>query len=104
MAAAATTGVMHIVDTLDLGGTETMTVNLANHLPRDRYRPYVCTTRRPTRGNVLAANLHEGVSYLRLDRDSRADVGALIRLWNFIRAENIRLLHLHSTSLFLGRL
>ena len=97
------TGVMQVVDTLDIGGTETVAVNLANRLPRERYRPYLCTTRRPCRGNALAASLQPDVQHLRLDRESRFDLNALLRLSNFIRGENIRLLHLHSTAIFLGR-
>src|SRR2546421_178847 len=38
-------GVMHLTDTLEAGGTERVAVNLVNLLPRDRYRPYLCTTR-----------------------------------------------------------
>ena len=39
-------GVMQIVDTLETGGAERVAVNIANYLPRERYAPYLCTTRR----------------------------------------------------------
>lgn len=97
-------GIMHVVDTLDLGGTETVALNLANRLPRDRYRPYLCTTRHFQRENTLLMDLGRDVPQLHLDRRFRFDLAAVVRLWAFIRKEDIRLLHLHSTSLFLGRI
>lgn len=95
---------MHIVDSLDGGGTETMAVNFVNQMPRDRYRPYICSTRRPARGAALAALLSDSVCHLRLDRTSRLDFGAIVRLRRFIAEEDIRILHVHSTSLFIGQL
>jgi glycosyltransferase involved in cell wall biosynthesis len=104
MSSSSAVGVMHVVDTLDIGGTETVAVNLANRLPRERYRPYLCTTRRASRSNALASSLHKDVRRLSLDRDFRFDLSAVIRLVDFIRREKINLLHVHSTSIFLGRL
>ena len=39
-------GVLHLVDTLEPGGTERVAVNLVNHLSRERFRPFLGTTRR----------------------------------------------------------
>ncbi len=39
-------GVLHLVDTLEPGGAERVAVELANHLPRERFRPFLGTTRR----------------------------------------------------------
>jgi glycosyltransferase involved in cell wall biosynthesis len=104
MKLASTLGVMHVVDTLDVGGTETVALNLANRLPRNRYRPYLCTTRHFQRKNTLLTDLDRDVPQLHLNRKFRFDPDAVVRLWDFIRKEDIRLLHLHSTSLFLGRI
>src|SRR5215470_165810 len=104
MKPASTVGVMHVVDTLDVGGTETVALNLSNRLPRDRYRPYLCTTRHFQRENTLLTELNRDVPQLHLDRKFRFDFDAVARLRNFIRKEDIQLLHLHSTSLFLGRI
>lgn len=101
---AQTLGVMHVVDSLDSGGTETMAVNFVNQMPRDRYRPYICSTRRPARGAALAALLSDSVRHLGLDRTSRLDLQAIFRLRQFISKEDIRILHVHSTSLFIGQL
>ncbi|MDQ3010056.1 MAG: glycosyltransferase [Acidobacteriota bacterium] len=92
-------GVMHITDTLDSGGAERMAVNLVNHLPRERYRVHLCTTRRD---GALADSVAEDVERLRLERRGRFDVAAIYRLRQFIADRDVRLLHAHNTSLFIA--
>ncbi len=94
------TGILHLVDTLDAGGAELMAVNLVNHLPRGRYRPYLCATRR---GGSLLPRLHPDVGYLDLGRRGRFDLSALRRLIRFVQERNIRILHAHGTALFVAR-
>ena len=95
------TAVMHVVDTLSLGGAERAAVDLVNHLPREIYRPYLCTTRRE---GPLVNSLASDVSRLVLDRGGRFDTRALGRLVKFIRRENIAILHAHGSSLFIATL
>jgi glycosyltransferase involved in cell wall biosynthesis len=92
---------MHVTDTLAAGGAERMAVNLANLLPRDRYRVYFCNTRRD---GPLSASLAPDVGRLALARRHRFDALAVRRLVRFVRAEDIRLLHVHGASLFIGAL
>ena len=35
-------GVMHLVDTLEVGGAERVAVTLVNHLDQNRYVPHLC--------------------------------------------------------------
>jgi glycosyltransferase involved in cell wall biosynthesis len=97
-------GVMQVVDSLDVGGTETVAVNLANRLPRDRFRNYLCSTRAGRNGSSLASTLSNDVHHLALNRTGRLDLSAMLRFRKFIRDENIQLLHVHASSLFFGRL
>jgi glycosyltransferase involved in cell wall biosynthesis len=92
-------GVMHLVDTLDAGGAERMAVNLVNALPRDRYRPYLCTTRRDGALGPLVAG---DVTRVGLERRHRFDVAAYRRLVAFNAAENIRVLHAHGAAVFIA--
>jgi len=78
-----------------------MAVNIANGLPRDRFRPYLCSTRR---AGPLAGYLNNDIRHLNLQRRSRFDFGCVSRLRTFICQEKIHVLHAHSSSLFLGRL
>jgi glycosyltransferase involved in cell wall biosynthesis len=92
---------MQLTDTLALGGAERVAVNLANLLPRDRYRSYLCASRRDgPLTDFLAGDVHR----LSLGRTHRFDMGAVRRLANFIKDQNIAILHAHASSLFLARM
>lgn len=92
-------GVMHLVDSLATGGTERMAVNLVNSLPRERYVPYLCTTRSD---GPLEGVVGKDVVRLRLERKHSLDVVAVCRLADFSRQRDIRILHAHSSSLFVA--
>lgn len=94
-------GVMHITDTLDAGGTERVAVNLCNLLPRERFRAYLCTTRRD---GSLADAVAADVGRLRLERRWRFDAAAVGRLAAFIKENDIRILHAHGSALFVSGL
>ena len=94
-------GVMHITDTLNIGGAERVAVNLVNLLPRDCYLAYLCSTRHE---GPLAQLLRQDVTHLRLRRRHRYDVSATKHLVAFIRMHNIRILHAHGPSLFIASL
>jgi glycosyltransferase involved in cell wall biosynthesis len=104
MSKHSTLGVMQVVDSLDLGGTETVAVNLANRLPRQRFRNYVCSTRAGLDGGLLTSILQPDVQHLALNRKWKLDIPAMLRFRKFIRHENIDLLHVHGSSLFFGRM
>lgn len=93
------TGVMHITDTLETGGAERVAINLANLLPRERYLPYLCTTRRD---GALAEEVAADVERLRLNRRRRFDAGAFRRFVAFIKKRNVRILHAHGSSLYIA--
>jgi glycosyltransferase involved in cell wall biosynthesis len=92
-------GVMQLLDTLEPGGAERVALNIANLLPRDRFRPYLGTTRRE---GDLASLVLPDVGRLRLGRTSRFDLSALRRLSTFLRTQNIQILHAHGTSLLMA--
>lgn len=91
--------VMHITDTLAVGGAERMAVNLVNLLPRERYSPHLCTTRDE---GPLAELVAGDVGRLRLTRRQRFDIGAVRQLVGYIRRNRIRVLHAHENSLFIA--
>ncbi|MGA7990078.1 MAG: glycosyltransferase family 4 protein [Thermoanaerobaculia bacterium] len=88
-----------MVDALVPGGLERVAVNLANSLPRSRYRVHLCTTRQD---GSLEAGVSTDVERLRLRKSGRFDPVALHRLVRHVRANDIRLIHAHGTSLFLA--
>lgn len=90
-------GVLHLIDSLEPGGAETVAVDLVNHLPRERFRPFLGTTRRE---GPLAEKILPDVGRLSLERRRTLDLRALGRLSSFIRRHGISIVHAHSTSLF----
>src|SRR5439155_2879095 len=93
--------VIHVIDTLESGGAERVAVNLANLLPRSRYEAHLCTTRAE---GVLATLIGDDVSRLRLGRNWRYDLPALMRMTAYIRDHNVEILHAHSAAVFLAAL
>jgi len=91
--------VMQLTDTLDIGGLERVAVNLVNCMPRDRFRPHLCTTRRNGPLNDLVA---DHVARLCLCRRGRFDVRGLWRLVAYDRRQKVRILHAHGDSLFIA--
>lgn len=92
-------GILHLVDTLEPGGTERVAVHLVNHLSRERFRPFLGTTRRE---GALASEVLPDVGRLSLNRSRTLDLGALRRLIRFVRENGISIVHAHSSSLFLA--
>ncbi|MCG3148777.1 MAG: N-acetyl-alpha-D-glucosaminyl L-malate synthase [Verrucomicrobiae bacterium] len=92
-------GVMQVVDSLNAGGLERVAVNIANHLPAERYRSHLCVTRA---GGPLADVVAPEVRQLHLQRTGRFDFGALQRLKDYVRENDIQILHAHGTSVFLA--
>jgi glycosyltransferase involved in cell wall biosynthesis len=94
-------GVMHLVDTLEVGGAERVAVTLVNHLDQSRYVPHLCSTRRE---GPLAFAVDRSVRRLKLNRRWRFDVGPVLRLQRYIRRNQISVLHAHGSTMFLARL
>lgn len=91
--------VLHIIDALEAGGQERVAVNLANHLPQERFRSLFCTTRR---NGPLLGKLASHVTRLQMRRRHRFDMQAIRSLLQFIREQDIKILHAHGPSLFIA--
>lgn len=91
-----------VIDTLSRGGAERVLVTLANRLDPQRAEVFVVETR--TEG-PLRADLAPHVRHFALGRRNRADLGALLRLADFLDHERIDIVHTHShSSAYLMRL
>lgn len=91
--------VMHMTDTLDLGGAERVAVNLVNCLPREFFHAHLCTTRRD---GPLADMVSSDIPRVRLGRRHRLDARAVARLISYIREHRIDILHAHGASVFMA--
>lgn len=91
--------VIHLIDTLESGGAERVAVNIINSLPSEKFERFLCATRYD---GPLLNELYKDVVYLDLNRKSTFDLKALIKLYKFIKENDIRIIHAHSSSLFIA--
>jgi glycosyltransferase involved in cell wall biosynthesis len=89
--------VLQITDSLNVGGTEVLAVNMANVFLDNNISSHFCTTRQE---GVLRNKIKKEVGYIHLNRKSTLDLKALINLKKYIKAHRIQIVHAHSTSLF----
>lgn len=89
--------VAQVVDSLAAGGTERVAVELANHLPSDRFESWLVTTREEGPMAELAA---PRVRRRALGRRGPVGVEALRTFRRWLRREHPDLIHAHSSSLF----
>jgi glycosyltransferase involved in cell wall biosynthesis len=100
------TGARHrialVLDTLGRGGAERVLTAIANLLDPARFEVHVITTRAP---GPLAADLAHHVQLHSLDRTSRWNVAALLRLAVLLDRLQIDIVHTHShTAAYFSRL
>ncbi|WP_347175234.1 glycosyltransferase [Polaribacter uvawellassae] len=92
-------GVIQIIDSLNVGGAEVLAVNIANGLFDQNINSHLCTTRSE---GVLKENLNPNVGYVFLNRKKIIDFKAIIKLSKYIKKNNIKIVHAHSTSSFIA--
>ncbi len=93
--------VLQLIDSLRPGGAEKMAVNIANALVPHIEKSYLCCTR--TEGS-LRKDLKPDVIYFFLNKKSRFDLKAIIKIKKFIQENAIDIVHTHGTSFFLPSL
>lgn len=91
--------VIQITDSLNVGGTEVLAVNIANTFLEYSIDSHLCSTREQ---GFLRSSLNKKVNYLFLNKKSTFDLKALLRLWRYIKLNKINIIHAHSTSLFIS--
>lgn len=93
--------VIHIIDSLEVGGAEMMAVNIANGLASRGCESHLCVTRSE---GLLKKKIDKKVHYLFLEKKGAIDVKAILRLKTYIKEHHIRIIHAHSSSFFIAAL
>jgi glycosyltransferase involved in cell wall biosynthesis len=95
-------GVLHIIDSLNIGGAERVAVNIANLVHSEgKYQSHLCVTRQM---GFLQNMLIPGIPMIFLNKKFSLDPCAFYKLINYIRKNNIAIIHAHSSSLFMAAL
>jgi glycosyltransferase involved in cell wall biosynthesis len=88
--------VLQIVDSLTIGGAESVALNLANDISSlPGYKAFLVCTREE---GPLKERIDNKVSYLFLNKKKTLDLAAIKKLHQFIVANKIQIIHAHSTS------
>ncbi|MFD1095257.1 glycosyltransferase [Salegentibacter chungangensis] len=91
--------ILQLIDSLRPGGAERMAVNLANELNSRVEASFLCCTRKE---GLLKKEIHRQIGYLFLNKKSKLDVNAFLRLRHFILQNKINIIQAHGTSWFFG--
>jgi glycosyltransferase involved in cell wall biosynthesis len=90
--------ILQLIDSLDSGGSERMAINYANMLS-ESHTSFICTTRAE---GLLKHSLNNKVRYLYLNKKHSYDLKAVRELYDYIKNNDIEVIHAHSTSFFLA--
>lgn len=91
--------ILQLIDSLEIGGAERMSVNMANVFNNNRIDNILVCTRRK---GMLASFLPANTILVELKKKSFLDIIGLFRLINLVRKERPTLVHAHSTSIYWG--
>lgn len=89
--------IAQIVDSLNLGGTERMAVNIANSFPDYGIESHLLVTRK---GGELNSFVKENVFLKIFNKKSKIDFFSFLRLVWYLRKINPDILHVHQTSIY----
>lgn len=93
--------VMHVIDSLTLGGSERVAVNLSNALAEVGVETHLCVTRND---GLLHQFISDKVNLLMLGKKHTFDYRAYRELHKYIIKHRINIIHAHSSSVFLSSL
>ncbi|WP_395059634.1 glycosyltransferase family 4 protein [Flavobacterium sp.] len=91
--------VLQIIDSLDAGGAERMAVNYANALAHEIDFSGLVVTRKE---GPLLSQIDDKVKYLCLNKKGTFDFKSLFYLKKFVRENQVKFIHAHSTSFFIA--
>lgn len=91
--------VVQLIDSLDGGGAERMAVNLANTLESEIDFSGLVTTRKE--GDLKEA-LSSSVFYTFLEKKRRFDLKAVFKFKDYLKKNNVEIIHAHGSSFFLA--
>ena len=87
--------IMHVIDSLEIGGAERMLVEIANAAAADGHEVFACVTRSVT---TLAADLHPKIKLIALNRRRPLDLPAMRRFADDAHRHCVDVFHAHGRT------
>ncbi|MBL7069002.1 MAG: glycosyltransferase [Candidatus Omnitrophica bacterium] len=95
--------ILYLIWSLEPGGAERVVIDLARNINRKHFEPYVCCINKP--GSLSCELTSIGIPVLHLDKKTKVDPLALLRLISIMRRYDFDMIHTHMfTSNLWGRL
>lgn len=91
--------IIQLIDTLDMGGAERMTVNIANMFAEQGINSHIIISRYT---GALESSIISGVKVTHLEKKSFKDFRAFKKLYNYTKSTHPDIVHCHGTSVFWG--
>lgn len=89
--------ILQLIDSLSIGGSERMSVNIANTLAENGIESYLVASRK---GGPLRQFLLPNVKYYNLDKKNGLDIAGFYRLIRLVKQIKPDIIHAHSTSVY----
>jgi glycosyltransferase involved in cell wall biosynthesis len=86
-----------LIDSLNMGGAESLVIPFVRHFPRERYALHVCCLASINDNPVEKEVLDERIPFTNLQARNLRDAAAFRRLLALVRRERIELIHAHLT-------
>lgn len=97
------TKILYIIWSLEPGGAERVVIDLAKHIDRIRFEPYVCCINQP--GRLSDELVNNDISIFHLNKRGKIDFSALRRLIRIMKEKDFDIIHTHMfTANLWGRL
>ena len=90
--------VLQLIDSLHVGGAERMSINIANALAKEtNVKSFLIASRV---GGALEEFISPHVTFLCLHKTGLTDWAGLKKLWNFVKQNQVDVIHAHGSSVF----
>lgn len=86
--------VMHLNDSLDVGGAETMILSLLTELQKHGFEPFMCSMQ--SGGTLAQSFIGRSIPVIALGKKSGIDLGMIARLARELLRNEVRILHTHN--------
>lgn len=88
--------ILHITNSLDIGGLETLLLELLKKIDRNKYNPFVCTM--TSNGVLIKEFIDFEVPVWVLEKKDRIDYAMPFKLSKLFKRNKIDLIHTHNVS------
>lgn len=88
------TGLLYLINSLDIGGSEKLLLDTVSHLNRSKYQAIVCYLK--GKGQLRSEFAKKGIKVYNLGLKKTTPLKALLKLYRLIKSNEVSLVHTHN--------